>query len=105
MLLAPERLTARVFATRETGARLDAYREDGTFFIDIDLPGAGPAAIDITVDGKMLTLRVERKRGASTRQVQLSEKLDTDQIEARYDDGALTMRIPVLGVSARTEAS
>ncbi|MEU8240414.1 Hsp20/alpha crystallin family protein [Actinoplanes missouriensis] len=118
-----ERLTARVFATRESGARLDAYRHDDTFFIDIDLPGIDPATIDITVDGKVLTVRAERKRAGSgavgpdagsaagsdvkmivaerpmgdfSRQVQLSEKLDVDRLEARHDNGVLTLRIPVL---------
>ncbi|WP_328460817.1 Hsp20/alpha crystallin family protein [Actinoplanes sp. NBC_00393] len=100
-----ERLTARVFATRDTGARLDAYREDDTFVIDIDLPGVDPASIDITVDDKVLTVRAERKRalvvaerpmGTVARQVFLSAKLDTDRLDARYDDGVLTLSIPVL---------
>jgi HSP20 family protein len=108
-----ERLTARVFETsaRSSGARLDAYREDDTFYIDIDLPGIDPASIDITVDGKVLTVRAERKRpeaegrrlviaerpmGTFTRQIHLSERLDTDRLEARYDNGVLTLSIPVL---------
>ncbi|GIF10048.1 Hsp20/alpha crystallin family protein [Actinoplanes teichomyceticus] len=108
-----ERLTARVLesSTRTAGARLDAYREDDTFYIDIDLPGVDPASIDITVDGKMLTVRAERGRadrenvryliaerpvGTFSRQVRLSEKLDTDRLEARYDNGVLTLSIPVL---------
>ena len=59
-----DRLTARVFdtATRNSGARLDAYRIDDTFYIDIDLPGVDPASIDVTVDRKVLTVRAERKR-------------------------------------------
>ncbi|WP_229069531.1 Hsp20/alpha crystallin family protein [Actinoplanes sp. DH11] len=106
-----ERLTARVYATREAGARLDAYRRDDTFFIDIDLPGVDPASIDITVDGKVLTVRAERRRddaenvrlvvaeremGDFSRQVHLAETLDTDRLEARYETGVLTLRIPVL---------
>lgn len=108
-----ERLTARVLETsaRESGARLDAYREDDTFFIDIDLPGIDPASLDVTVDGKVLTVRAERKRDAAegrrqviaerpmgtfARQVFLSERLDTDRLEARYDNGVLTLSIPVL---------
>jgi HSP20 family protein len=108
-----ERLTARVFETsaRSSGARLDAYREDDTFYIDIDLPGVDPASIDITVDGKVLTIRAERKRseaegrrlviaerpmGTFARQIHLSERLDTDRLEARYDNGVLTLSIPVL---------
>jgi HSP20 family protein len=107
-----ERLTTRVFdtTTRSGGARLDAYREDDTFFIDIDLPGVDPAGIDITVDRKVLTVRAERKRveregvkyvvaerptGTVSRQVFLSESLDTDRLDARYDNGVLTLSIPV----------
>ncbi|GIE36408.1 hypothetical protein Ait01nite_094530 [Actinoplanes italicus] len=108
-----ERLTARVFETsaRGSGARLDAYREDDTFYIDIDLPGVDPASIDITVDGKVLIVRAERGRlegegrhlviaerpmGTFARQVHLSERLDTDRLEARHDNGVLTLTIPVL---------
>ena len=107
-----DRLTARVFdsATRNSGARLDAYRIDDTFHIDIDLPGVDPAGIDITVDNKVLTVRAERKRvegdnvrylvaerptGPASRQVFLSDTLDTDRLDARYENGVLTLSIPV----------
>jgi HSP20 family protein len=107
-----DRLTTRVSdsALRSSGARLDAYRDGGTFVIDIDLPGVDPAGIDVTVDRKVLTVRAERKRvereglrllvaeramGTFTRQVFLSDTLDTDHLEARYDNGVLTLTIPV----------
>ena len=98
-----DRLTARVVEStgRGTGCRLDAYRIDDTFFIDIELPGSGPAGIDITVDGQALTVRAERKPAtvvaerSAGRQVELSDALDTDRLEARYDKGALTLSIPV----------
>jgi HSP20 family protein len=107
-----DRLTARVFdsATRSSGARLDAYRDGDTFVIDIDLPGVDPASIDVTVDRKVLTVRAERKRpqreglqlvvaerpmGTFSRQVFLSDTLDTDRLDARYDNGVLTLTIPV----------
>ena len=107
-----DRLTTRVFdsATRTGGARLDAYREGDSFFIDIDLPGVDPASIDITVDRKVLSVRAERKRaeregvtyvvaerpmGPVSRQVFLSDTLDTDRLDARYDNGVLTLSIPV----------
>ncbi|AGZ45042.1 Hsp20/alpha crystallin family protein [Actinoplanes friuliensis] len=107
-----DRLTTRVFdtTTRGTGARLDAYRDGDSFFIDIDLPGVDPASIDVTVDRKVLTVRAERKRveregvkylvaerptGPVSRQVFLSDSLDTDRLDARYDNGVLTLSIPV----------
>jgi HSP20 family protein len=103
-----DRLTARVFctATRSSGCRLDAYRDGDTYFVDIDLPGVEPASIDVAADHEVLTIRAERKRGEGeatperpvdtvTREVQLAEALDTDSLDARYDDGVLTLRIPV----------
>jgi len=107
-----DQVTARVFdtATRRSGCRLDAYRIDDTFFIDIDLPGVDPAGIDISVDRKVLTVRAERRHaeregrqspvterpiGTVSRHVVLAETLDTDRLEARYDNGVLTLSIPV----------
>jgi HSP20 family protein len=109
-----DRLTARVFdtATRTSGCRLDAYRDGDTYYIDIDLPGVDPADIDVTVDGTVLTVRAERHHpdgeeqqplrpvGICSRQVMLSDTLDTDRIEARYDNGVLTLRIPVTETAA-----
>jgi HSP20 family protein len=108
-----DRLTTRVFdtATRNSGARLDAYRDGDTFAIDIDLPGVEPASIDVTVDRTILTVRAERRRvqregverliserpmGTVTRQLVLSDILDTDRLEARYDAGVLTLIIPIV---------
>jgi HSP20 family protein len=109
---AAESLTARVFdsATRTGGCRLDAYREDDTYYVDIDLPGIDPATIDVTVDRTVLTVRAERKRtereglrlvvaerpaGAFTRRVFVSDALDTDRLDATYENGVLTLRIPI----------
>ena len=97
-----DRLSARVFdsATRTSGARLDAYRIDETFHIDIDLPGVDPAGVDITVGDKTLTVRAERKpltgeKCPVSRQVFLADPLDTDHLAASYENGVLTLSIPV----------
>jgi HSP20 family protein len=37
----------------------------------------------------------ERPQGRFSRQLFLGESLDTDRIEARYDQGVLTLQIPV----------
>jgi HSP20 family protein len=106
-----DRLTARVFdsATRRSGARLDAHREGDTCYIDIDLPGGDPASIDVAVDRKTVTVRAERKQvdgdepsaGAESKVV-LSESLDMDRLEARHDNGVLTLSIPVIKRAAAT---
>jgi len=106
-----DQLTCRVFdSTRDSGARLAAYRIDGTFFVDIDLPGIDRAGIDVSVDDGVLTVRAERRaddapvevgtpaKGPVTREVDLSptENLDTDRLEAQCDNGVVTLRIPVV---------
>ncbi|MET0426848.1 MAG: Hsp20/alpha crystallin family protein [Actinoplanes sp.] len=109
-----DRLTARVFDSpaRNSGCRLNAYRIDDQYFIDIDLPGVDPAGIDITVDRNVLTVRAERKRreGESeltaggdpvSRQVSLSDSLDTDRLEAGYENGVLTLSIPVAALAMK----
>jgi len=115
----PDRLTARVFdsATRTTGCRLEAYREGDTYVIDIDLPGVDPASIDVMVDRKVLTVRAERKpvegpqpaesapvteqpAGTFSKQITLSDTLDTDRLEASHDNGVLTLNIPIVGSRA-----
>jgi HSP20 family protein len=105
-------LTARVFdsATLHQGCRLDAYREGDTYYIDIDLPGIDPATIDMAVDDSVLTVRAERTPaereglrlvvadrpdGTFTRRVFLSDAMDTDRLDATYDGGVLTLRIPL----------
>ncbi len=105
-------LTARVFDsdTLHHGCRLDAYREGDTFYIDIDLPGIDPVTIDVAVHDSILTVRAERTPaeregrrrvvtdrpgGTVTRRVVRSDAMDTDRLDARYDDGVLTLRIPL----------
>ncbi|WP_433208212.1 Hsp20/alpha crystallin family protein [Dactylosporangium sp. CS-047395] len=102
-------------ATGTTGSRgsaapLDAYRDGDTFFVEIDLPGVDPASIDATVDRNVLTVSAERTRveregvrrviserpsGTVTRRLVLGDSLDTERLEASYDAGVLTLRIPV----------
>jgi HSP20 family protein len=101
----PERLTARVLgSSRTAGCRVETYRDGETYHIDIDLPGVDPADIDVNVDRDVVTLRASRHgqqeepespANARDKQVVLSEALDTDHLDARYDKGVLTVHIPV----------
>ena len=103
-----DRLTARVIDshTRTSGCRLETYRDRDRFYVDIDLPGVDPASIDIAVEGRLLTVRAERgtaaggtgrSAGEVSREAVLSETLDTDRLDARYENGVLTLRIPIAG--------
>lgn len=90
---------------------MDAYREGDAYVIAFDLPGVDPEAIDIDVERNMLRVKAERRPAAKadtvqmelserplgvfSRQVVLADTLDTERIEADYDAGVLTLRIPI----------
>jgi HSP20 family protein len=89
---------------------MDAYRDDDRMVVCLDLPGIDPGSLDVTVDGNVLTvtaqrywrpaetqhvIAAERPTGRFQRQIQLSRGLDTDNVQARYDNGVLTVTIPI----------
>ena len=110
-----DRLTQQVFGANGTSSRpavmpMDAYRLGETFVVQFDLPGVDPGSIDLDVERNVLTVRAERlasigdqvelqvaerPRGMFSRQLFLGDTLDTDRIDASYDAGVLTLRIPV----------
>jgi HSP20 family protein len=108
-----DRLAEGLWGTRVRPAMMpmDAYREDGNFVVHLDLPGVSVDSIDLTVEQNVLTVHAERKPpvgegaervvgersyGVFTRQLFLGEALDSDQLTANYEDGVLTLRIPIV---------
>ncbi len=62
-----------------------------------DVPGVEPAAINIAVEGRALTISGERaSRGKFSRTFQLSDDLNSEAIDAECRNGVLTVRIPKL---------
>jgi HSP20 family protein len=89
---------------------LDAYRRGDEFKVHFDLPGADAGSIELTVEKDVLTVRAtrtwtraendqievtERAQGEFRRQLLLGESMDRDHITASYEDGVLTITIPV----------
>jgi HSP20 family protein len=89
---------------------MDAFRDDGRFVVQLELPGVAPDSIDLTVEKNVLTVTAERKPsyggdaervvgerayGTFSRQLFLGETLDTENLSADYDAGVLTITIPV----------
>ena len=111
-----DRLTQQVFGHLGAGSRpavapMEAYRQGDEFVVHFDLPGVDPASIDLSVERDVLTMKAERRPtvpdnvesviaerpyGVFTRQLFLADVLDTDNIQADYDAGVLTLRMPVL---------
>ncbi|MFE0327425.1 Hsp20/alpha crystallin family protein [Streptomyces sp. NPDC058960] len=107
-----DRLTQQVFGTtaRPTAMQMDAYRSGDELVVHFDLPGVDPESIDLDVERHVLNVRAERRSaapegadmvvaerptGTFTRQLFLGDTLDTERIDASYDAGVLTLRIPV----------
>ncbi|HEV3400637.1 MAG TPA: Hsp20/alpha crystallin family protein [Acidimicrobiales bacterium] len=89
---------------------LDAYRSGDEFVVHVDVPGVDPDSIELTVERNLLVVKAERAwqpsegaevvtaerpQGSFTRQLFLGENLDVDNIAASYENGVLTLRIPV----------
>jgi len=107
-----DRLTEAMLGSRARPAvmPMDAYREDGTFVVHLDLPGVSADSIDLTVEQNVLTIHAERKPpvgdnaervvdertyGVFSRQLFLGDTLDSDQLTADYTTGVLTLKIPI----------
>jgi HSP20 family protein len=95
---------------RPAAMHVDAERDGDTFYVYFDLPGVNPDSIEVTVERNVLQVKAQRQRqtkdgvemviserpmGTFSRQLFLGDTLDTDNLEASYDNGVLTLRIPV----------
>jgi HSP20 family protein len=89
---------------------VDLYREGDQYVLNADMPGIDPGSVDIDVDGQLLTIRAhrsaqlsdsvkwlskERPYGSYLRQFSVGEGIDSTKISAHYDNGVLSVIIPV----------
>ncbi len=84
--------------------------EDGTYVIQLALPGVDPKEVEVSLMDNVLTVKGERKAdpdsagkdyfvrevayGAFERSVTLPEGVDAAQVEAKYANGMLEVRVP-----------
>ena len=89
---------------------MDLFRDGDHYVLTADLPGVDPGSVDVDVDGQLLTIRAERsarteegvqwlarERGTDSylRQLTLGKDIDTENISAHYENGVLSVMIPV----------
>ena len=90
------------------GFRLEETTRGERYVIRAELPGLDPENdIEVTVDGRILTIRAERRQqdsgpyrsefryGSLTRAIRLPARVDPADVTARYDKGVLEISIPV----------
>lgn len=110
-----DRVTARLLTGDGTSraARwmpMDLFKVEDRYVVNVDLPGVDPGSIDLDIDGNTLTICAERTIGTAegarwlaqerpagryTRQLSLGTDLDLDSIQASYENGVLSLTIPV----------
>ncbi|MGE0306001.1 MAG: Hsp20/alpha crystallin family protein [Acidimicrobiia bacterium] len=95
---------------RRPSFAMDAYRHGDTVVVHFDLPGVDPDSIALEYERQMLTvsaerswrpvqgdqvLAAERVHGRFHRQLLLGDGLDADKIHASYENGVLTVTVPI----------
>ena len=89
---------------------MDLYKVDDHYVLTADLPGVDPGSVDVSVDNGTLTLTAhrsarsdeavqwlsnERFSGTYRRQLSLGDGVDSSRISATYENGVLTVSIPL----------
>lgn len=104
-------LSVRQGGARELVPPADIYETAEGITLQVDLPGHDPKAIEVKVENDTLTLKSERKAersekekdgarrlersfGVYTRSFVLPRTVDTSRVEARYENGVLTLTLP-----------
>ena len=106
-------LEGRLFKEREQILRpaIEAYVEDDTFRVRVDLPGIDSANIDVKVIGGMLTIKGSREQkldttkqdyfqreiryGSFERSISMPEGIKAEDLKASYRDGVLELTAPM----------
>ena len=89
---------------------LDIFETKEHFVVTMELPGIDPDSVEVSVEDQTLTVRgerafytdvpeesfhrVERRYGAFARSLTLPQTANPDGIEAAFDKGVLTIRVP-----------
>lgn len=89
---------------------VNVYEDADAVVVECELPGADHDSIEVFATGDVLTLKgerpalepddqttvhiQERRYGAFNRSITLPLNVDSEKVEARYDNGILSIRLP-----------
>jgi HSP20 family protein len=118
-----DRLAANLFGANPFGSPrldrqipVDAFQRGEELVLHFDLPGVPEDAVELSLEHRVLTVKAqrayagvegdhvmiaERPWGTLSRQIVLGDTLDTNRIAANYDQGVLTVTVP-LSQTAKT---
>ncbi len=105
-----EALPANGRSARGTFApALEAEEGDDGLTLHMEVPGVAPDKLNVSIDGRVLSIegersaqrndnsklhRSERVFGKFSRSLRLPETYDTDAVEAKHQNGVLTLHVP-----------
>ena len=98
---------------------VDIYEDDDGIHVQTDLAGVKPEDIKVEVENNVLTIsgqrrmehedkrdgyhRVERFYGTFTRSFALSDEVSRDEIDAKFENGVLSLKLPKRPAAKRRE--
>jgi HSP20 family protein len=107
----PFRTSTEWFSTtRGWQLDLDVREVDNAYLVEVAVPGIDPDDLDITLEQNVLTIKGEvqheekqegevyhlreRRYGSFHRRITLPDMVDSDNVEANYNKGILTLTLP-----------
>jgi HSP20 family protein len=101
---------AAASGTTVVAPRMDISEDDNEIRVVAEMPGATPDNVEVIVDDDVLTIRgeralereanrknyhlIERSVGVFQRSLRLPAVVDASQVQARFENGVLTITIP-----------
>ena len=89
---------------------VDIHESEDAYTIEADLPGVSKDKIDVTINDNVITLKGERKSereakeggyrhyersvGSFERSFTVSKNVDTEAVEAKFENGVLRLTLP-----------
>lgn len=102
--------------TRDFDPAIDIEEKEGVYLVSVDLPGVKRDDIQINVTDRNLTISGEKKKetrgegrhyertyGRFVRSFTLPETINSDAIEAHYEEGVLKLLLPKTEVAEKSK--
>lgn len=103
-------LLPQLWGSDQVVPEIDETEDDKAFYVSIELPGMDQEDVDITLSGRLLTIRGEKKQeeeqkdkdyyrsersyGAFRRTLELPGEVDKSKIDASFKKGILRVELP-----------
>jgi HSP20 family protein len=81
------------FANAGDGYGTDVRRTENGWSIEVPVPGYAPEQIEVTAEDRVLTVNAKNDRRSFQRSFLIPEDVDTDAIEAKVENGLLTLTL------------